>query len=1156
MDKIFNDNFKESLLTGFIDKSLKSDALYQPELLVNRKIPRTKVLSTILKELEDCESFFISVAFVTTSGVAALINTFKTLEEKGIKGKILVSQYLNFTQPEALKRLLQFQNIELKIVTKENSHSKGYIFKHSEYYNLVIGSSNLTSSALSTNKEWNMKVSARNSSSIVDKVINEFQDDFEIGEIVNEAYIEKYEEIYKKQSLVFKKSEEELSKELNLKITPNSMQTDALENLKNLRKDSNKALIISATGTGKTYLAAFDAKAFNPKKLLFVVHRQNIAKKAMMTFETIFGKSKTMGLYSGNQRELDAEFIFCTIQTLSRENHLSKFDKSEFDYIIIDESHRSGADSYIRLIDYFNPRFLLGMTATPDRTDDKDIYSLYDHNIAYEIRLSKAMEENMLIPFHYYGVADLYINDKIHENNSDFRLLTTDERVNKIISKIEFYGSDNGITRGLIFCSKKAEAKELSGKFNQKGYKTVALVGESSEDERTKAIKLLESDDLTIKLDYIFTVDIFNEGIDIPKINQVIMIRPTQSAIIFIQQLGRGLRKTNNKYYLTIIDFIGNYKNNYLIPIALYGDTSFNKDKIRKLISEGSSMIPGESTINFDEITKERVYASIDSAKMQLLTDLKMDYNNLKSRIGRIPMMMDFVNNDSRDPYLYVNHSKSYFNFLTKTEKDFNSDISEKQIKLLELFSKEINNSKRIEESIILKESIISESFNTEKLKAKIKKTYGYNISKETISSCVSNINFEFVREKKQGKLIPVRDIYNLNILKIENDIFSLQNEFKTLLNDSNFKDFLLDTIEYSLYNFNKNFDTNKWNDGFHLYRKYSRKDVFRILNFTENPVAQNVGGYLVSPDNKYCPIFVNYHKEEDISESTKYEDEFVNQKEFDWMSKSNRKIESKDVQSILGNNGAIRLPLFIKKNNDEGTDFYYMGDIKPQKKSVEQTKMNSDSGKKVSVVKIRFDLENQVSDSMYKYLEENPDIKTKQMVNQRPIENKVIQLKINIPEKESIHTIPLYNFYAAAGSFSEMQDEKEYNLIPVQERYSTDNYFACKIIGESMNKIIPNNSICIFKKNVTGSRSGKILLIENSDSFDPDFNSAFTVKTYSSEKTITEEGWQHNTIILKTNSHDTSFKSIIINEDNSNQMRVIGEFVEVLNQKRPLITE
>ncbi|WP_343330398.1 DUF3427 domain-containing protein [Polaribacter staleyi] len=1120
MSKTFNDDFKESVLTGFIDKSLESDALYQPELLVNRKIPRKKVLTTIIKELENCESFFISVAFVTTSGVAALINTFKFLEEKGVKGKVLVSQYLNFTHPEALKRLLKFKNIELKIITKENSHSKGYIFKHSEYYNLVIGSSNLTSSALSTNKEWNMKVSARNSSSIVDKVINEFQNDFEIGEIVNQTYIEKYEEIYRKQFLVGKKSEVELSEKFNLKILPNSMQTEALENLKNLRKDNNKALIISATGTGKTYLAAFDAKAFNPKKLLFVVHRRNIAEKAMKTFNTIFGRSKTMGLYSGQQRELDKDFVFSTVQTISKSNHLEQFDKNFFDYIIIDESHRSGADSYLRLIEYFNPSFLLGMTATPDRTDDKDIYSLFDHNIAYEIRLNKAMEENMLIPFHYYGVTDLSVNDEILENESDFRLLAADERVDKIISKIDFYGSDNGITRGLIFCSRKNEARELSGKFNQRGYKTIALTGDSSEDERTKAIELLETDDLSKKIDYIFTVDIFNEGIDIPKINQVIMIRPTQSAIIFIQQLGRGLRKTDNKYYLTIIDFIGNYKNNYLIPIALYGDTSFNKDKIRKLISEGSSMIPGESTINFDEITKERIYASIDSAKMQLLADLKIDYNNLKSRIGRIPMMMDFVNNEAREPFSFVAYSKSYFNFVNKVDKTFDKSLDKKLSELLEIFSKEINNAKRIEESIILKELLNNHEISISKLNEIILSRYQYKPSIETIKSCISNINFGFIRKEEK-------------IIFKENNTFKFYDEFIKLLSNTIFKEFLLDSVKYSIHTFNKNFSKDYYRDGLLLFNKYSRKDVCRLLNW-ENDISSTVYGYRTR--NEVTPCFVTYHKSDDIEDTIKYNDYFVSPSVFAWESRSNRKLSSQEIKNVINSK---RILLFVKKEDAEGTDFYFMGDASIIEDSIQQAEM-PDSGQ--PVVHFKFQLEQPVKDDLYNYIT---------AINREKIPKNDSKPEIKLikeEEKTPQFTIPLYNFYAAAGSFSEMQDEKEYNLIPVQERYSTDDYFACKIIGESMNKVIPNNSICIFKKNVTGSRSGKILLIENNDSFDPDFNSAFTVKTYSSEKTITEDGWHHNSIALKPNSYDNSFKSIILDEEMTKEMRVVGEFVKVLD--------
>lgn len=1120
MDKSFHENFKDSLLTGFVDKTLQSDVLYQPELLVNSKVPIKKVLPTIIKELLSCESFYISVAFVTTSGVAALINTFKSLEEKGVNGKILVSQYLNFTQPEALKRLLQFKNIELKIITKENSHSKGYIFKHAEFYNLVIGSSNLTSSALSTNKEWNMKVSARNSSSIVDKVINEFQADFGIGEIVNETYIEKYEAIFKTQSLVHKKSEAELSKEFKLEIIPNLMQTEALENLKNLRKENNKALIISATGTGKTYLAAFDAKAFNPKKLLFVVHRRNIAEKAMKTFKTIYGKSKTMGLYSGNQRELDKDFVFSTVQTISKSNHLEQFDKDFFDYIIIDESHRSGADSYIRLIEYFNPSFLLGMTATPDRTDDKDIYSLFDHNIAYEIRLNKAMEENMLIPFHYYGVTDLSVNDEILENESDFRLLTADERVNKIISKIEFYGSDNGITRGLIFCSKKIEAKELSEKFNQRGYKTVALTGDSSEEERTKAIELLETDDLSKKLDYIFTVDIFNEGIDIPKINQVIMIRPTQSAIIFIQQLGRGLRKTDNKYYLTIIDFIGNYKNNYLIPIALYGDTSFNKDKIRKLISEGSSMIPGESTINFDEITKERIYASIDSAKLQLLTDLKIDYNNLKSRIGRIPMMMDFVNNEAREPFSFIEYSKSYYNFVQKIDKTFDKPLDKKHSELLELFSKEINNAKRIEESIILKELLNNHELSISKLNEIILDKYHYKPSAETIKSCISNINFSFIRKEEK-------------ILFLDKNIFNFHKEFIKFISNETFKEFLLDSVNYSIYTFNNNFNKDYYKDGLLLFNKYSRKDVCRLLNW-KNDISSTVYGYRTR--NEITPCFVTYHKSDDIEATIKYNDYFVSPSVFAWESRSNRKLSSQEIKNVINSK---RILLFVKKEDAEGTDFYFMGDASIIKDSIQQAEM-PDSGQ--PVVHFKFQLEQPVKDDLYNYIT---------AVNRETLPKNISKPEIQLIKKEEKtpqFTIPLYDFYAAAGSFSEMQDEKEYNLTSVPERFASDDYFACRVIGESMNKTIPNNSICIFKKNVIGSRGGKILLIENRDSMDPDFNSAFTVKTYTSEKTITEEGWQHNSILLKPNSYDSSFKSIIISEENSNEMRIIGEFVTVLS--------
>jgi superfamily II DNA or RNA helicase/HKD family nuclease len=1118
MDKLIQ-IFNSSLQTGYIDKNVLSDAAYQPELLVNQKNPPKKVLSTILQELENCNQFYIAVAFVTTSGVATLINKLKELENREIKGQILVSQYLNFTQPEALKRLLQFNNIDLRIATTGNAHAKGYIFKNNDHYNLIVGSSNLTARALSTNKEWNIKVSALDESGLVENVLGEFQTDFQKATPVTTDYIFRYEEIYKQQFLT---SKTEGFKEILTKITPNDMQIEALGNLENLRNDKkNKALIISATGTGKTYLSAFDAKAFNPKKLLFVVHRLTIAKNSLKTFRKVFGKNKTMGLYSGEKRELECDFVFSTIQTISKSAHLKNFAKDHFDYIIIDETHRSGADSYLRLIDYFEPQFLLGMTATPERTDGNDIFKLFDHNIAYEIRLNRAMEEEMLSPFHYYGVTDLLIDNNQIDDKSDFNLLVSRERVKMVIEQAQFYGSDNGITRGLIFCSRKKEAIELSNLFNLNGLKAVALTGDSTEAERAIAIEKLESDNLQEKLDYIFTVDIFNEGIDIPKINQIIMLRPTDSAIIFIQQLGRGLRKVDGKSYVTVIDFIGNYENNYLIPIALYGDTSYNKDSLRKLITEGSRMIPGSSTINFDEITKEKIFQSIDSANMQLLSDLKKDYNLLKYKLGKIPMMIDFLKHGSRDPYLYVDYSNSYYNFIIKVEKDQLVALSKQQLKLLELFSKEINNSKRIEESLILKELILGNELNITEFTESISKLFNYTPSKETIDSCILNINFLFVRKE-------VKIIYK------EDDCLKFYPEFLEILSNLTFKLYLMDSINYSIETFKKSYKNEYYKNGLILYNKYSRKDVCRLLNW-EKDISSTIYGYRTR--SGATPCFVTYHKSDEIESTINYNDYFINPTTFAWESRSNRKLDSNEIKDVINSN---RILLFIKKKDGEGTDFYFMGEVSIIPDSIEQSTM-PDS--KLPVVHFKFQLEQPVIPSVYFYITTGKKLKhiNKYVTNENDVS---LLFETNKPK----NLIPLYDFYAAAGSFSEMQSDKNFTLIEGPENNSVKNdYFACKIIGESMNRVIPNGSICLFKTYSGGSRNGKIVLVENMDIQDHDFNSAFTIKTYSSEKTTSEEDWKHTSIVLRPNSFDDSYENIIINEENSLEMRVVGEFVKIL---------
>jgi hypothetical protein len=447
------------------------------------------------------------------------------------------------------------------------------------------------------------------------------------------------------------------------------------------------------------------------------------------------------------------------------------------------------------------------------------------------------------------------------------------------------------------------------------------------------------------------------------------MLRPTQSAIIFVQQLGRGLRKTDGKEYLTVIDFIGNYNNNFLVPIALYGDSSYNKDTIRKLMTSGSDLIPGQSTINFDRITRERIYAAIDTANLSKKKDLVKDYELLKYKLGRVPTMIDFLEHGSRDPELFVDYNKSYYNFIKGIDSNVTYALNSRHSKVLELFSNEINNAIRVEESIILMHLIEQGSLKIERLKQVIYRRFGYNLTDETIASAINNLNFNFVTENYNKELLPVSEIHKLSVIdKIEDELF-LTNSFIELLLDINFKSHLIDNTNYSILKFERLFGLKKYVGGFVLYNKYSRKDVFRILNWDKNPLAQNVGGYMFNPERTNCAIFVNYHKEDGISSTTKYEEGFLNKLEFEWMSKSKRTLTSPDIISLKNGGNELRLPLFIKKSNDEGAAFYYMGDVVPIQESFKQANIKDDANNNVSVVKVKFRLNTPVDDALYNYI-------------------------------------------------------------------------------------------------------------------------------------------------------------------------------------------
>ena len=585
------ENIQKGLRTAFIDSTFNSNLAYKPEFVSNDYKQGKKVLVSIEQELAYCEEFFISVAFITKSGITPLLQTLKELEQKNIPGKILTTDYLMFSDPEALSKLVSLKNIELRMFCTDSEtggfHTKGYIFKREEIYRIIIGSSNMTLNAITKNREWNTKIVSTKDGEITQNVLTAFkalwndENTRQYSDFI-EAYSTKYKIVKEQQKSA--KVQQVVPLEA-YKLKPNKMQVAFIDNVKKLRtRNVDKALLISATGTGKTYASAFAMRELGFRKVLFLVHRNQIAKQALLSFQKVFNQTLSMGLVTGKYEQYDRDFIFATMQTMSKAENLERFDKNHFDAIIIDEAHHSSANSYKKIMDYFEPDFWLGMTATPDKRDDniegRNIYEIFDHNIAYEIRLQQAMEEDLLCPFHYFGITDLQMisdtgNSK-EEQLANFRHLTSDERVSYVMNQAEYYGFSGDRVKGLIFCSRIDEAKELSIKFNERGWRTIVLSGENAEEERAEAIERLAGDDCEEALDYIISVDIFSEGVDVVEINQVIMLRPTQSPIVFIQQLGRGLRKADTKEYVVVLDFIGNYKNNFMIPIALSGDRSYN----------------------------------------------------------------------------------------------------------------------------------------------------------------------------------------------------------------------------------------------------------------------------------------------------------------------------------------------------------------------------------------------------------------------------------------------------------------------------------------------------------------------------------------------------------------------------------------------------
>lgn len=994
-----------SLVTSFFDEGFQSDTALQVSLLVNDQKTSRKVLNDLTRALETCEACAISVAFVTWSGIVPLIPALDDLERRGIPVRVLTCDYQQFTEPNAVRRLMRWSNIELRFFRTEEKgsagsksegfHTKGYFFRQGDLCRFLIGSSNLTQAALTTSHEWNLSLVSRETGGIAQKIMAEFETLWQAPQTHPAAeVIDAYEAEYLSASQAqrdwrawCKQNRRQTSQVApQPTIHPNAMQAAFVERLLAIRDaGGQKALLISATGTGKTYAAAFAAAKLAPKRLLFVVHREQIARQALESFRRVLGErdadgnERTFGLFSGNEQNLDADFVFATVQSTSQK--LKDIAPDAFDLVIIDEAHHTGAQSYRKIMDSLRPKFWLGLTGTPDRTDGFDVYALFDHAIAGEIRLEEALENNLLTPFHYFGLNALEV-DGVALNPDDFARLGDEERWRQMMRQSEHYGWSGERRRALLFVGTLEEAALAAKYLNAHGYPTAALSGADSMDVREAMIHRLEYGVGEERLEFIVTVDVFNEGVDIPSVNQVILMRETKSAIVFIQQLGRGLRRCNGKDFVVVIDFIGAWETNFLIAMALSGDRSGVKDQLRRFVAVGANALPGASTVHFDEISKQRIFRAIDTAKLSSIKRLKEAYQQLRARLGAVPTLMDFEAQGSIDPVKFMTKEAggSYYSFLVHRMKEpaYTVRLSAKAETMLAWLSQKLGKALRPSEAIILDEILQGHEALDRRLEARLRDEWQFVGNDAEMARHLSNVglvltnNFERTEDAKK----PWADCVFIN--PDTGGGWSAADGFLVELKAPHFKHLVRELVDFILARAKKRFETYPTageRAGFlRVGDAYTYEEVARLLDWQKNVSAQLIGGYWYEKEGDTLSIFVNYAKAQD---AIQYHDRFVSPKEILTLSKLKRQVDSVDAQRMMqrGIFANTRILLFLRRDKEDGESkaFYCLGGMQAASKdpiAVTLEVMDKDGAlKSVPAFEVLWQLEHAVDSALYAYL-------------------------------------------------------------------------------------------------------------------------------------------------------------------------------------------
>lgn len=646
--------------------------IWSTDVMTGGSDRRMQLYYQLIQSLKKADRVDIIVSFLMESGVKMLLEELDNALKRGAKIRILTGNYLGITQPSALYLLKKKlgSRVDMRFYNeKERSfHPKSYIFHYERYSDIYIGSSNISRSALTSGIEWNYRFSSISDPKNYEKFYQVFEDLFEHHSIIiDNEELKRYSQNWHRPAVAkdleryeySHQNEENESEDTKVRLLyePRGAQIEALCALEDTRAEGAKrALVQAATGVGKTYLAAFDSKSY--ERVLFVAHREEILKQAAVSFRNV-RNSEDYGFFTGEEKSTDKSVIFASVATLGRSEYLSEkyFAPDYFQYLVIDEFHHAVNEQYQRIVKYFKPHFLLGLTATPERMDGRNIYELCDYNVPYEISLKDAINKGMLVPFHYYGIYDdtdysglHLIRGRYDEKELNETYIGNVHRHDLIYKYYCKYGSK----KALGFCCSRVHAEEMAKEFCERGIPSVAVYSNANgtySEERGKAIEKLKSGEIRV----IFSVDMFNEGVDITSVDMVMFLRPTESPIVFLQQLGRGLRRSKGKEYLNVLDFIGNYEKAGRVRFLLTGRTLGKNEYYNPA---DRSVFPDDCLIDFDMKLID-LFSEMDKKHLKIKDQIRNEYYRVKELLGRIPSRMDLFTYMDDDIYrVAITHSK------------------------------------------------------------------------------------------------------------------------------------------------------------------------------------------------------------------------------------------------------------------------------------------------------------------------------------------------------------------------------------------------------------------------------------------------------------------------------------------------------------------